>query len=272
MLSFFFLVSLVPGTLFAQVEDYTVLAPLPNTTSCQNGVGENCTADLSTYLPGMFNLTIGVAAVLAFIMIVFGGFLYATTDAIQGRNQGKDYITNALYGLGLVIGAWAILNTINPQILSFKLDLVSPMIKKDASYTNPMSNREYVIAGYNIGPYATDSTHEVKVAGLYNNELKNFSLSNPNTKQIDEYIQKYWKGSPITGDMILKAARSQTVDYRLMMAIMQQDSNFGTKGLGSITNNPGNVGNTDDGKKRYFSSWQEGVNAVAIWLNKYRVK
>lgn len=97
--------------------DYTVLAPLP-------GVG--ATTNITSYIPAAFNLAIGVSAVLAFVMITFGGIMYATSDAITGKSQGREYATNAIYGLLLVLGAYAILNTINPQILSFNLDIPVP--------------------------------------------------------------------------------------------------------------------------------------------------
>ena len=35
--------------------------------------------------------------------------------------------------------------------------------------------------------------------------------------------------------------------------------------------NPGNVGNTDTGATRTYASWQEGVDAVASWLNNHRI-
>ena len=114
---------------YAQTDNkYTTLAPLPNTTSCGADSGTNCTADLTSYLPGIFNLSIGIAAVLAFVMITYGGILYMTTDAISGKTQGREYITNALWGLLLVIGAYVILYTINPQILNFNLILEKPKI------------------------------------------------------------------------------------------------------------------------------------------------
>lgn len=114
--------------------DYAVLAPLPGTTrncTVTNSSGvtvpAQCT-DLPTYLPNAFNLAIGIAVGLAFIMITFGGVLYATSDAINNKEDGKKYIQNALGGLLLVIGAYTILNTINPQILNFNLniDRISP--------------------------------------------------------------------------------------------------------------------------------------------------
>lgn len=118
--------------------DYTVLAPLPGTTgTCDTGstpkidpaTGKTtggCTTNFNTYLPAMFKLAIGVAAVLAFIMLTYAGVLYMTTDAISGKGKAKGYIENALWGLLLVIGAWVILNTINPQLLSFNLLLPPP--------------------------------------------------------------------------------------------------------------------------------------------------
>src|SRR5574343_1172957 len=90
---FLFLVSPV----FA-LDDYVVLTKLPGTTDAK-GV-----ATFQTYLPGAFKLAVGISAVLAFVMITYGGILYTTSDAIQGKSSGKEYITNAIYGLILVIG------------------------------------------------------------------------------------------------------------------------------------------------------------------------
>ena len=111
------------STTYAALNDYTVLAPLP-------GIGNaGGTTNLETYLPAAFNLAIGIGAVLAFIMITWGGITYATSDAISGKAQGKEWITNAIWGLLLVISAWIILATINPQILKFNLSLDVPQVK-----------------------------------------------------------------------------------------------------------------------------------------------
>lgn len=100
-------------------KDYVVLAPLPGIGDAASG-GKTT---LETYLPNAFNLMVGIAAALAFIMITWGGVMYATSDAISSKSEGKGYIENAVWGLLLVIGAWAILNTINPQILNFSIIL-----------------------------------------------------------------------------------------------------------------------------------------------------
>lgn len=98
--------------------DYAVLAPLP-------GIADNVgdTTTLEKYLPQVFNILIGLSAVTAVLMIVIGGFQYMSSDAIQGKSAGKERIKNAIYGLVLVISAWLILYTINPNLLEINLNI-----------------------------------------------------------------------------------------------------------------------------------------------------
>lgn len=110
------------------IEDYTPLAPLPGTTK-DDCMGTDCKTDLETYLPGLFNWAIGVAAVMAFVVITAGGITYMTADSIAGTSKGKEMITNAIWGLLLVIGAYVILYTINPEILALRLDIPRPTIE-----------------------------------------------------------------------------------------------------------------------------------------------
>jgi len=88
------------------------------------GVGAE--SNINEYLPAAFNLTVGIALVLAFIFITIGGVTYATSDALSGKAQGRDYIENAVLGLLLIIGSYVILSTINPQILNFTILIARP--------------------------------------------------------------------------------------------------------------------------------------------------
>lgn len=130
MLSFF--IFPVFSTVYAQtqteVKEYAVLAPLPGITD-EGCVGDACKTTLERYLPNMFNLMVGIAVTLAFIMIAWGGFTYATSDALMEKQDGKGHIESGIYGLLIVIGAWLILYTINPQILNFDLIIARPDIK-----------------------------------------------------------------------------------------------------------------------------------------------
>lgn len=116
--------SLCASRVYAQDNSYTVLAPLPGTTqgNCPPGATD-CKTSLTEYLPGVFNLAIGLSAAFAVLMIVIGGFQYISTDAIQGKQAGKERIKNAVLGLVLVISAWLILATINPKLLEINLNI-----------------------------------------------------------------------------------------------------------------------------------------------------
>lgn len=110
---------------------YFPLAPLPGTTKgdCSADNKDNkCVTDLNTYIPGIFNLAIGIAGVLAVLMIVIGGVEYMTTDAIGGKSEGKERISNALRGLLLVLVSWILLHTINPKLTIFDLNVADQKI------------------------------------------------------------------------------------------------------------------------------------------------
>lgn len=121
-----------------------------------------------------------------------------------------------------------------------------------------------IVNGYDISAYATDPLHEQKIQNLISAMPPFNSLGD-----IDAYIQYAAPGSPVTGQMVQNAANLYAVDMLLMLGIMQNDSNFGTLGVGARTNNPGNVGNNGI-EERMYPSWEEGVKAVAEWLSRHR--
>jgi hypothetical protein len=122
-----------------------------------------------------------------------------------------------------------------------------------------------IINGYDISAYATDPLHEQKIQNIINAMPAMVSATD-----VDIYIQSIDIASPITGDMVMPAVEQYNVDLFLLLAIMQNDSNFGTLGVGARTNNPGNVGNNGISERSY-PSWGEGVLAVAEWLDNHRV-
>ncbi len=170
------------------LDDYTVLTPLPGTTSCPDGstptavtinqttgkVEGGCQTTFQKYLPAFFNLTIGIAAVLAFIMITWGGIEYMTTDAIFGKSSGKERITNAIWGLLLVIASWVILNTINPNLLNFSLILETPKTQGQSAADLAVILGGDLSAGTGkILPGYTLTDAQVKTNTAMINDLKN---------------------------------------------------------------------------------------------------
>jgi type IV secretory pathway VirB2 component (pilin) len=95
----------------ASPDQYELLVPIGSLSGC---------VDLGTYVKGMFETIIGIAGILAVVMIVICGIKLMTAGSAGGKSEAKDCITNALFGVLLAVGSWLILNTINPQLLAAK--------------------------------------------------------------------------------------------------------------------------------------------------------
>ncbi len=106
-------------TLLQPLGDFSKIDTLPNeaTNPCPFG----------NYFNIMFKIFLGVCAVLAMIMIVWGGVQYMTSDLATSKEEGKKYMTNAILGLLLALGAFAILNTLNPDLLTICLNNMKPV-------------------------------------------------------------------------------------------------------------------------------------------------
>jgi hypothetical protein len=108
---------------------YNLLAPLKcdsSTPGCVNGeltsFNPAQSNALSKYINIVIKTLIGIAAVLAVIMIVMGGIEYMTSELISSKEEGRHRITNAVIGLLIALGAYLILYTINPDLLN-KIDI-----------------------------------------------------------------------------------------------------------------------------------------------------
>lgn len=127
------------STAFAQISggvnkgDYELLVPIPEFCApgvkCVYKVGEG----FNSYVNAFIRLAIILAAILSVVMIVFGGFQYMTSESLGLKAEGKERMLNAIIGLVLLSASFLILNTINPNILSFKLDIKSVDVKNNNS-------------------------------------------------------------------------------------------------------------------------------------------
>ena len=82
---------------------------------------------LPNFIKYMFNFGIAIAGLVAFISFVYGGFRYTASAGNPGNlSDARDQIKASLLGLGLLLGSWLLLTTINPQLVVLQLS-------KDAS-------------------------------------------------------------------------------------------------------------------------------------------
>ena|SRR3989338_210677 len=108
--------------------DYQLLAPLPcppEDPDCGGGEKTfiNPEAGLGSYLNLMIRIFIGLCAVLAVVMIVVGGLEYMTSELVSSKEAGKERIRGALLGLLIALSAYALLFTINPDLLNSDIKL-----------------------------------------------------------------------------------------------------------------------------------------------------
>jgi hypothetical protein len=106
-----------------------------------SGFGLNSASALEVSLPGLpssptvieyaayfFNLAMAIGASLALVSIAIGGTYYLTSFS-KGNymSQGKEWVRAGILGLILLLSAYLIAYTINPDLLSFKLPGLPPI-------------------------------------------------------------------------------------------------------------------------------------------------
>jgi len=111
------LLSLAPHVFAA--DGFVALAPI-------EGLTKSVTADtagLANFFNNLYKFLIGIAAVLAVIMIIWGGLEYSTQDSVSKKSDGKNRIIQAIFGLILVLSPVLVFSLINPSILNLSINL-----------------------------------------------------------------------------------------------------------------------------------------------------
>lgn len=86
--------------------------------------------DAGDYIAKVYNYGTGVAGLVAGVMFIVGGFQYLTAGGSKKRlDAGKERIRDAMIGLLLVLGAYVILNTVNPDTLKLQMPKI-PIVKR----------------------------------------------------------------------------------------------------------------------------------------------
>lgn len=98
---------------------YVPLEPLP-------GIDQSGGAQFGDLVAGFFRILINIGAFVAVTVLVIGGITYMVSEATVNKFIAKEKIKAAFFGLAILAGAWLILNTINPELLKFKRDLLDP--------------------------------------------------------------------------------------------------------------------------------------------------
>ncbi|MEN9614536.1 MAG: hypothetical protein RLZZ347_843 [Candidatus Parcubacteria bacterium] len=118
--------------------NYVPLQPLPDQPQGNS--------DFKTYLVYAFKAGISVAGILSVLMLVIAGFQYATTDAFTGKEESKAKMTNVFAGLILILVSYILLNTVNKDTVSLKLDFGADRVQIGGGFTGGLSALRYAQA------------------------------------------------------------------------------------------------------------------------------
>jgi len=125
-----FLSPATPAAAPATSSEYPVIVPklsiniptisMPDFTKVIQKDGYVYIPFISVYLVGAYKLGVGIAAILAVIMIMAGGFIWIASAGDAGRvGQAKKMISGAVVGMVLTVGSYVALQTINPNLVNF---------------------------------------------------------------------------------------------------------------------------------------------------------
>jgi hypothetical protein len=89
----------------------------------------NSTVYIAQMVKAFYDYGVGIAGILAAIMLMAGGLLWLTSAGNSSRiEQAKNLIFGSIIGLVLLFGAWMMLRTINPNLVDFKINSI-PVVK-----------------------------------------------------------------------------------------------------------------------------------------------
>src|SRR3989344_2232393 len=87
-------------------------------------VSTNAQSGIASYAKEIFPKLIQFGVAVAILTMTYWGLRTIISNVPGFKAEGHERMMAALLGLGILLIAWLILNTINPQILSTPLNLI----------------------------------------------------------------------------------------------------------------------------------------------------
>lgn len=85
------------------------------------GIISQTQTNFAAFLREIYNLAFILAGTVAFVRIVYGGVLYSWSGVVDRKKEAMGIFKNVAIGMGLLMGSYAVLNTINPALTMLKL-------------------------------------------------------------------------------------------------------------------------------------------------------
>ncbi len=132
--------------------------PIPGLEFLNIGAGT-----LGELVASLYNWGIGIVGIAALIGIIIGGGYYLTAGGnTTMTSQGKRWISNSLFGLGLALISYLLLNTINPALVNpnqARIPLITGQLNNNTNTTPPLPPGPQAPGGPCVGG-STDITKQ----------------------------------------------------------------------------------------------------------------
>jgi len=124
------------GTIPAQADDWVGLPTIEDPIVFQPQVGipgfntttnmnESSTTYIGQLIKAFYDYGLSIGGILAAVVLMAGGLIWLASGGSSDKiTQAKGLIIGSITGLGLLFGAWIILNTINPNLINFKIQSI----------------------------------------------------------------------------------------------------------------------------------------------------
>jgi len=95
---------------------YHLMVPLPTSEGTVS-----TTTGIVDYIKTLYLFAMGIAGVIAMGLIVFAGFQWLTSAGSYSTiSKARNRMSNAIFGLVILLGSYLLLNTINPALVNLK--------------------------------------------------------------------------------------------------------------------------------------------------------
>ncbi|MEI6575097.1 MAG: pilin [Bacteroidota bacterium] len=98
---------------------------------------EKSTTYIGQYVSAFYNYAMGIVGILAVIVLMIGGIIWLTSAGNPSKiTQAKDLMIGSITGLVSLLISWILLNTVNPDLIKFKITKIGQIDETNLSPVN----------------------------------------------------------------------------------------------------------------------------------------
>ena len=135
------------------------------------------------FLRELYILAFILAGTVAFVRIVYGGVLYSWSGVVDRKKQAIGIFQNVAIGMGLLMGSYVILNTINPALTILALPNVTMGTPQNAKPQEKINSREpqpYSVTEEMISQWEREERETLSTIEIIQDRIQLMETTTPN--------------------------------------------------------------------------------------------